>query len=90
MDTYDIALAIFFTVFAVIGLICTFLQKKGVIKPFLSQTSNSFQFVTTDGVTLLAIFFGAYMISRGSVVAAVLYAVILAGTFFLIKFSRKI
>ncbi|MCD8146118.1 MAG: hypothetical protein LUD84_02365 [Clostridiales bacterium] len=90
MDTYDIALAIVFTVFAVIGLICTFLQKKGIIKPFLTQTSNSFRLVTTDGVTLLAILFGAYMISRGSMVAAVLYAVILAGVFFFLKFSRRI
>ncbi len=90
MDTYDIALAIFFTVFAVIGLICTFLQKKGIIQSFLTQTSNSFHLVTTDGVTLLAILFGAYMISRGSMVFAVLYAVILAGVFFFLKFCKKI
>ncbi|MCD8021045.1 MAG: hypothetical protein LUF92_16160 [Clostridiales bacterium] len=89
METIDIILAIIFTIFAILGTICAELQRRGIMKPFLTNTSDSFHIVTTDGITLLAILMGARMIAYSSITFAILYVVILAGLFLFIRFRKR-
>lgn len=85
MEQTDILIIIAFSLFAILGLIVTALQKKGILHPVLTPTANSFHFVSGGTITFFSTAVNVFMIYRYCLWAAVLYAASIAGIYILIQ-----
>lgn len=85
MEQTDIMMLVIFSVLAVIGLLIVALQKKGVIYSRIIQTSHSFDFVSGGKITFLMVLLGAAIFCKYSILLTVLYVIVFAGIYALIK-----
>ncbi len=77
------------TISAIGGLVLVTLQKKGIIKPVLTQTTNGFDFTSGGTIALFATIVGTYILFGYSKLWAVLYVLLFGGYYILIQILTK-
>lgn len=85
MEQMDVIMLIAFSVLAVLSLLIVVLQKKGMIHSQIVQTSHSFDFISGGKVTFLMVLLGAIVLCEYSILLTILYVIVFAGTYALIK-----
>lgn len=89
MEPSQLLLFIICTVFAIIGLVLVFLQKKGILKSFLSQDTHSVRAITGGKVMALGTLFGTILLGQVNVPLGALYALLLVSAYLAIHFLVK-
>lgn len=85
MEQTDIIMLVIFSVLAVIGLLIVALQKKGVIHSRIIQTSDSFELISGGKATFFMALLGASVLCKYSILLTVLYVIVFAGIYAVIK-----
>ena len=85
MEQTDIIMLVIFSVLAIIGLLIVALQKKGVIHSRIIQTSDSFELISGGKSTFFMALLGASVLCKYSILLTVLYVIVFAGIYALIK-----
>lgn len=85
MELQEVAILIIATLAAIGGLVLVLLQKKGIIKPILTQTRNGFNFISGGTILLFAIVIGACTLFHYSKIVSVLYVVLLTSIYIFIQ-----
>lgn len=86
MEQTDFIMIVIFTIVAILGLIIVVLQKKGIVRPFLTQNAFDFSLVSGGKITLFALLLGAVVMGKYSICITILYLVVFASIYALIKF----
>lgn len=85
----QVIILIIATISAVGGLIIVTLQKKGIMKPVITQTSAGFDFKSGGSITFFSTVIGAYILFSYSKLWAVLYVVMFLGYYILIQILMR-
>lgn len=71
------------------GLILVILQKKGIVKPALTQTTTGFNFTSGGTITLFATAVGASILSNHDKILTILYIILFGGFYILIQILMR-
>lgn len=85
----QIIILIVATISAIGGLLIVTLQKIGIIKPVLVQTSTGWDFKSGGSITFFSTIIGAYVLLSYSKLWAVLYTVMFIGCYILIQILMR-
>lgn len=85
MATTDIILLVVFTLAAIVGLVITILQKKGILKPAKQAQNNHMSITNGSAIMIIAGLLGMMIIAKYSMPLAFLYEVVVLGAFMLVQ-----
>ena len=85
----QIIILIVATISAIGGLVLVVLQKKGIMKPVITQTSTGFDFKSGGSIIFFSTVIGAYILFSYSKLWAILYAVMFTGIYILIQILMR-
>ena len=85
MEIQELIMVIVATLAGIISLIFVLLQKKGIIKPTFIQVTNGFEFTSGGTILIFSTVIGGYILFKYSKIVSVLYVLLFAAVYFLIK-----
>lgn len=85
METQELIMVILATLAGIISLILVSLQKKGILKSTFIQVTNGFEFTSGGTILLFSTIIGGHILFKYSKIVSVLYVLLFAAVYFLIK-----